>query len=99
MLAPAAILGLLAPLALGRAVGEKAFGCGAPEPSEQQLEVAKILGAQEREMNAFGLLDTGKETITVDTYFHVVSISEDPEEGYLTVRLSSRSLSKDESEK
>lgn len=59
-----------------RSAGPQKFTCGAPEPSEKQLEVAANLALQEAEAEASGNSTlAARATIEVDTYFHVVSTS------------------------
>lgn len=66
--------------------------CGAPDPSRAQIEAAKILS----EANNTELFRT--ETVTINTYFHIVATSKSEADGYLSVTLPPRSPSSRESE-
>lgn len=83
----------LAPLALAAAAVHAAvaapsgreFGCGAPEPDPEHIEISKQFAVQEAAALAAGNF-SAMATITVDTYFHVVASSTSLSGGYLTVR-------------
>ena len=53
--------------------------CGAPDPSQAQMEAAQALG-QDNNTDRFRT-----ETVTVNTYFHIVATSKKEEDGYLSV--------------
>jgi len=75
----------LATAAMAHVVRERPFGCGTPEPTAEQLKTSSALAVQEKnKMTLFGAEPL--PVLEIDTYFHVVSISEDPADGYLTVR-------------
>ena len=60
--------------------------CGAPNPSDAQMQAAAEFTENEGDM-AGGAFRAG--TVTVNTYFHVVASSDRVEDGYLSVSLTS----------
>lgn len=81
----------LATAAMAHVVRERPFGCGTPDPTAEQLDKSAALAAREKEkMSLFGVEPL--PLMTVDTFFHVVSISDKPEEGYLTDEILAEQL-------
>jgi hypothetical protein len=62
------------------------FGCGSPDPTAEQIEVAASFAAQEAR---FAGRRPDAAAINVDVYFHVVAQSKSLTDGYATVCLSS----------
>ncbi|KAB2571059.1 Peptidase M43 pregnancy-associated plasma-A [Lasiodiplodia theobromae] len=60
-------------LIAGTAFAQQRPRCGTGEPSEAQLEVAHEMGLREAALRQSGLSARQSGTITVDTWFHVVS--------------------------
>jgi len=61
------------------------FGCGAPDPTADQMEVAASFAAQEARFSGQRFPDA--EATNVDVYFHVVAQSKSLTDGYATVSL------------
>lgn len=74
----------LAALAASHAVAQRA--CGAPEPTEEEIAIAKSFYQIEKEARLAGNATSAAATITVNTYFHVLAASSSASGGYLTVR-------------
>ncbi|KAI2633954.1 metalloprotease [Xylaria nigripes] len=60
-------------------------GCGTPEPDAEQLSAHE--GFLEKERMALVKGVAQNSTVTVNTYFHVVSKTQDPADGYLTQKM------------
>lgn len=82
------LVGLMASAtALGHVIHKQnTFGCGAPEPSEAQIEKARLMNMQEQAVQEAGIQEA-QAAISVSTWFHVVASSEAEEDGYVTVSL------------
>lgn len=59
------------------------FGCGAPEPTQEQLQVAEAFSVIEAEQAGNSTL-VARQALTVDVYFHVVAASTSLSDGYVT---------------
>lgn len=59
--------------------------CGAPEPTEEQIALAKSFYVMEQEARAAGNFSAAAQTIEVNVYFHVLSTSNAVEDGYISV--------------
>lgn len=68
------------------------FGCGTPEPTENDLANTMALAAFESETVRSGNMSIFSNPIVVPTYFHVVASSTSLADGYLTVLYLSRFL-------
>lgn len=75
---------VLAALAAAHAVAERA--CGAPEPTEEEIAIAKSFYQIEKEARLAGNATSAAATIEVNAYFHVLASSNSASGGYLTVR-------------
>ncbi|KAI9147236.1 Extracellular metalloprotease [Paramyrothecium foliicola] len=67
--------------------------CGNPEPTEEQQQVAKDFLQQERLLRT-GSAPVKRQTISVDTYFHILADAETVEGGYLTTESLDAQLQK-----
>lgn len=74
----------LAALAATHAVAQRA--CGSPEPTEEQIAIAKSFYQVEKEARLAGNAVSAAATIAVNVYFHVLASSNSASGGYLTVR-------------
>lgn len=78
---------LLTALAASHAVAQRA--CGAPEPTEEDIAIAKAFYQVEKEAHLAGNATSAAATIEVNAYFHVLASSDSVSGGYLAVsRLS-----------
>lgn len=59
------------------------FGCGAPDPTAEQMKVAESFAAQEASFA--GQRRPSAAAVNVDVYFHVVAQSKSLTDGYPTV--------------
>lgn len=59
--------------------------CGAPEPTEEQIALAKSFYAIEKEARLAGNYSAASQTIEINVYFHVLSTSNAVEDGYISV--------------
>lgn len=59
--------------------------CGAPEPTEEQIALAKNFYKIEQEARLAGNAAAASQTIEVNVYFHVLSTSNATEDGYISV--------------
>lgn len=75
---------LLTALAACHAAAQRA--CGAPEPTEEEIAIAKSFYQIEKEARLAGNATSAAATIEVNTYFHVLATSTSASGGYLTVR-------------
>lgn len=66
---------LFAAAAMGHTIHSRAtkFGCGAPEPTEEQLLIAQQFGIQEAALRDAGM--SAKAAISVKVYLHSVASS------------------------
>lgn len=71
-------------LAASHAVAQRV--CGAPEPTEEEIAIAKSFYEVEKEARLAGNATSAAATIVVNTYFHVLATSNSAAGGYLTVR-------------
>lgn len=78
---------LLAGLAASSAAAIRA--CGAPSPTEEQIEVAKEFAVEEEAVRIAGN-STRRAAINVNVYFHVLASSSSVSGGYLSVRVDTR---------
>jgi len=77
----------LAAIAASQAIAQRA--CGAPEPTEEEIAIAKSFYQVEKEARLAGNAVSAAATISVNVYFHVLATSTSASGGYLTVRASS----------
>ncbi|KAJ4385737.1 hypothetical protein N0V93_010167 [Gnomoniopsis smithogilvyi] len=61
-----------------------ARSCGAPEPTEAQIALAKSFYAMEQEARLAGNYSAAAQTIEINVYFHVLSTSNAVEDGYIS---------------
>lgn len=59
--------------------------CGAPEPTEEQIALAENFYKIEQEARLAGNAVSAAQTIEVNVYFHVLSLSNATEDGYISV--------------
>lgn len=74
----------LTALAAAHAAAQRA--CGTPEPTEEEIAIAKSFYQIEKEARLAGNATSAAATIEVNTYFHVLATSTSASGGYLTVR-------------
>lgn len=74
----------LAALAATHAAAQRA--CGAPEPTEEEIAIAKQFYQIEKEARLAGNATSAAATISVNVYFHVLATANSAAGGYLTVR-------------
>ncbi|CAN8101812.1 unnamed protein product [Discula destructiva] len=58
--------------------------CATSEPTEEEIALAKSFYAMEQEARVAGTFAAAAQTITVNVYFHVISISNSEADGYIT---------------
>lgn len=76
--------GLMATAAVARVLEQRAVRrCGAPEPSEEILEMSKLFAKQEGAARKAG--DVKLAATAVDVYVHVLASSNSVAGGYLSV--------------
>lgn len=83
MYAKSILLAALPALVNGAAVDTiKPFGCGTAEPSVEHQAISSVLAIQEA--NLFGTSQlAARQSIVIDTYFHVVAASTSLSDGYI----------------
>lgn len=69
-------------------VAETPRSCGAPEPTDEQIALAKSLYVMEKEARVAGNYSALAQTIEINVYFHVLSTSNAVADGYISVRKS-----------
>lgn len=77
----------LTAIAASHAVAQRS--CGTPQPTEEEIALAKTFYQIEREARLAGNAKSAAATIEVNVYFHVLATSTSASGGYLTVRASS----------
>ncbi|KAL8297811.1 hypothetical protein RB597_007153 [Gaeumannomyces tritici] len=65
------------------AIEPNRFGCGAPEPTPEQIQIAQAFSIIEAEQAGNHTL-VARQAMTVDVYFHVVASSTSERDGYVT---------------
>ncbi|KAJ0114211.1 hypothetical protein N8I77_006999 [Diaporthe amygdali] len=80
----------IAALAASHAVAQRA--CGAPEPTEEQIAIAKALYQIEKDARLAGNATSALATVEVNTYFHVLASSTSTSGGYLSASSISSQL-------
>lgn len=78
------VVGSMAAMAMGRVVNTKGE-CGAPEPTEEHISIAKQLSLNES-MVAFNSFAT-QANVNVPVYVHVIAKSGKASGGYASVRV------------
>lgn len=73
----------LTAIAASQAVAQRA--CGAPQPTEEEIAVAKSFYEIEKAARLAGNATSAAATIDVNVYFHVLATSTSASGGYLTV--------------
>lgn len=61
--------------------------CGTPQPTAEQIAESKAFYAIEKEARLAGNFSAAAQTIEVNVYFHVLSTSDQVEDGYISVCL------------
>lgn len=74
---------LLVATAFAGAFAQRA--CGTPDPTEAQIAMSKLFQAREKEARIAGNFSAATQSITVNTYIHVVASAKTTAGGYLTV--------------
>jgi hypothetical protein len=77
----------LAAIAASHAAAQRS--CGAPEPTEEEIAIAKTFYQVEKESRLAGNATSAGATIDVNVYFHILATSTSASGGYLTVSDSS----------
>ncbi|KAI1248649.1 hypothetical protein MGN70_009849 [Eutypa lata] len=80
---------LLAGLAATSAAAQRA--CGAPTPTDEQIEVAKLFAEQEAAVRIAGN-STRRAAINVNVYFHVLASSTSVSGGYISASTLTQQL-------
>ena len=79
---------MAAPTVFAGPTGRPGFGCAAPEPTAEQLEVSAAMAIQEAQMS-HEQRRAAQAAVNVEVYFHVVAASTSLADGYITQKMAS----------